>query len=205
MFLNYVLASDFFVRNILWTHIEIWLNQRNWIWWYSDNSLNIQEDASYWNQYDLVAELDKANTESDRLYVINSYIAQISNISSSSNVFIENEQKKIKDYNVAASDCEKKISGRNSDFSKAVKAYDYELAENIAEEIAELRACIAKNQVYAKAHASYISFYNGFSSLQRKAEYLSNNKEKIAKYYEILKPDLLKELYSISQTVKTNF
>jgi hypothetical protein len=31
---------------------------------------------------------------------------------------------------------------------------------------------------------------------------LSENREKIAKYYEILKPDLLKELYDISKEVK---
>jgi hypothetical protein len=41
--------------------------------------------------------------------------------------------------------------------------------------------------------------------MQKKANYLSENKYKIAKYYEILKPDLLKELYEISKTVEANF
>jgi hypothetical protein len=40
------------------------------------------------------------------------------------------------------------------------------------------------------------------NALQKKVEYLTENREKIAKYYEILKPDLLKELYDISKVVE---
>jgi hypothetical protein len=86
-----------------------------------------------------------------------------------------------------------------------VKNYNYEKAESIAKEIAELRACVARNEVYAKAHASYASSSKLLNTIQKRAEYLSKNREKIAKYYEILKPDLLKELYDISKTVESNF
>jgi hypothetical protein len=65
-----------------------------------------------------------------------------------------------------------------------------------------LRACVARNQVYSKAHASYASSSKSLKTLQKKVDYLSENREKIAKYYEILKPDLLKELYDISKEVK---
>jgi hypothetical protein len=64
---------------------------------------------------------------------------------------------------------------------------------------------VAENQVYARAHSSYASSANSLNSLQKKADYLSTNKEKIAKYYEILKSDLLKELLDISKTVENNF
>lgn len=204
MFLCFWFAHDFCVRNILWTQIEILLNQRSWPV-YINNSLNVQEDALYWDKYDLIAELDKVNTESERLSIINMYISKISDISSSRTFFVEQEQKKISEYNDMIGKCEKNINSRNSDFTIAVNSYDYDFAEDIADEIAELRACIAKNQVYVKAHSAYISSYNGFSKLEKKAKYLQENKEKIAKYYEILKPDLLRELYNISQTVKTNF
>jgi hypothetical protein len=83
-----------------------------------------------------------------------------------------------------------------------VKNYNYNRAESIAKEIAELRACVARNEVYAKAHASYASSSKSLTTLQKRVEYLSKNREKIAKYYEILKPDLLKELYDISKTVE---
>ena len=75
----------------------------------------------------------------------------------------------------------------------------------MVEEIADLRACVAKNQVYAKAHTSYASISNSADNLQKRADYLRENREKIAKYYEILKPDLLKELYNISQRINANF
>jgi hypothetical protein len=83
-----------------------------------------------------------------------------------------------------------------------VKNYNYDKAEKIAGEIAELRACVARNEVFAKAHASYASASKSSTTLQKRVDYLSQNREKIAKYYEILKPDLLKELYDISKTVE---
>ncbi len=83
-----------------------------------------------------------------------------------------------------------------------MKSYNYDRAEAISQEIAELRACVARNEVYAKAHASYASSSKSLNTLQKRADYLFQNREKIAKYYEILKPDLLKELYDISKTVE---
>jgi hypothetical protein len=61
---------------------------------------------------------------------------------------------------------------------------------------------VARNEVYSKAHASYASSSKSLNTLQKKVDYLSENREKVAKYYEILKPDLLKELYDISKTVE---
>jgi len=105
-------------------------------------------------------------------------------------------------YNNEAKKCESPIKSKNSEFSNAVKNYNYDRAESIAKEIAELRACVARNEVYARAHASYASSSKSLSVLQKRVEYLTKNREKIAKYYEILKPDLLKELYDISKEVK---
>jgi hypothetical protein len=61
---------------------------------------------------------------------------------------------------------------------------------------------VARNEVYSKAHASYASSSKSLNTLQKKVDYLSENREKVAKYYEILKPDLLKELYDFSKTVE---
>ncbi|MDR0607966.1 MAG: hypothetical protein LBG52_06605 [Candidatus Peribacteria bacterium] len=41
--------------------------------------------------------------------------------------------------------------------------------------------------------------------LQKRVEYVETNQDKIVRYYEILKPQLLKELYAISQTLEENF
>ena len=134
--------------------------------------------------------------------IIDQYIASLNTtISNVKNLWIY-EQSQVDYYNNEAKKCEDPIKSKNSEFSSAVKNYNYSRAESIAKEIAELRACVARNEVYAKAHASYASSSKSLTTLQKRVEYLSKNREKIAKYYEILKPDLLKELYDISKTVE---
>ena len=203
-------ANNLFMRNLLGTQLEIGVNQRINIWtlrdWSSTQSaLTIQQEARYLNQYDLISELDKANSENERLKIIDQYIIWLSSAVLDWNKLYEYEQSQITKYNNLAKECESPIKSKNTEFSNAVKSYNYEKAESIANEIAELRACVAKNQVFAKAHASYASAANSLSNLQKKSKYFFDNKAKIAKYYEILKPDLLKELYDISKTIDTNF
>ncbi len=194
------------VRNILWTQLEIWLNQRSNIWefrdWRANNSLTLQQEIGNQNKFDLISELDKAKTEPERLKIIDQYIISLNNTITNWKNLWNYEQSQVNYYNNEAKKCEEPIKTKNSEFSNAVKIYNYEKAEKIAEEIAELRACVARNEVYAKAHASYASSSKSINTLQKRADYLSKNREKIAKYYEVLKPDLLKELYDISKTVE---
>lgn len=206
LFWSFSFAGNWFVRSLLWTQLEIWLNQRSNIWefrdWRAWNSLVLQQEIlSQW-QFDLISELDKAGTEQERLKIIDQYISSLNNSISNGKNLWNYEQSQIDYYNNEAKKCEDPIKSKNSEFSNAVKSYDYERAESISKEIAELRACVARNKVYAKAHASYSSSSKSLNTLQKKVDYLSNNREKIAKYYEILKPDLLKELYDISKTVE---
>lgn len=199
-------ASNPFVWNLLWTQLEIWLNRRTYNWFTPDwNTLLIHKELVQWNQYGLISELDNAKTEDERLDIIDNYITSLNNAVSNWSTLYDYEQSQVAYFNNAAKECESPIKEKNSAFSEAVKAYNYEKAESIANEIAELRACISRNQVYAKAHASYSSAAKSLWNLQKKVEYLSKNKDKIAKYYDILKPDLLKELYDISKTVDSNF
>lgn len=203
-------ANNLFVWNLLGTQLEIWVNQRIniWLlrdWWSTQSALTIQQEAKLLNQYNLISELDKASSESERIKIIDQYIIWLSSAVSDWNKLYEYEQSQITKFNNLEKECESPIKSKNTEFSNAIKSYNYEKAETIANEIAELRACIARNQVFAKAHASYASAANSLSNLQKKSKYLSDNKAKIAKYYEILKPDLLKELYDISKTIDTNF
>ena len=195
-----------FVWRLLWTQLEIWLNQRSNVWkfrdWRAWNSLALQQEVSNQGQFDLISALDKAKTEQERLKIIDEYITSLKSTISNGKGLWDYEQSQVDYYNNEAKKCEAPIKWKNSEFSDAVKNYNYEKAENIAGEIAELRACIARNEVYAKEHASYASSSKFLSTLQKRADYLSQNREKIAKYYEILKPDLLKELYDISKTVE---
>lgn len=206
---NFSFAGNPFVRNLLWTQLEIWLNQRSNIWTFKDwqewNALSIQQNIYYQDQYDLISELDKCKNEQERLNILNQYIISLSNTVSYWANMYNYEKSQIDYYNNEAQKCETPIKWKNSEFSDAVMNYNYEKAESIAKEIAELRACVAKNEVFVRAHTTYATAANSSNSLQKKADYLSENKEKIAKYYEILKPDLLRELYDISKTVENNF
>ena len=206
LFWSFSFAWNPFVWNLLWTQLEIWLSQRSSVWelrnWSVWNSLALHQEISNQNKFDLVSQLDKAKTEQERLRIIDQYIESLNSTISNWKNLWSYEQSQVDYYNKAAKECEAPIKSKNSEFSNAVKNYNYEKAEYIAQEIAELRACVARNQVYAKAHASYGSASRSLNSLQKKVDYLSKNKEKIAKYYDILKPDLLKELYDISKTVE---
>lgn len=199
-------AWNTFIWSLLWTQLEIWLSQRSTVGEFRDerawNSLVLQQEIVSQNRFDLISELDKSKTEQERLKVIDQYIVSLkSTISNGKNLW-DYEQSQVDYYNNEAKKCENPIKWKNSEFSDAIKNYNYEKAESISKEIAELRACVARNEVYAKAHASYASSSNWLTTLQKRVDYLSKNREKIAKYYEILKPDLLKELYDISKTVE---
>ena len=206
LFWNFSFAWNTFVWSLLWTQLEIWLNQRSNVWefrdWRANNSLILQEEVVSQNKFDLVSQLDNARTEQERLRIIDQYIASLNDTISNWKDLWNYEQSQVDYYKSEAKKCEAPIKSKNSEFANAVKSYDYDRAEAISQEIAELRACVARNEVYAKAHASYASSSKSLSTLQKRADYLSKNREKIAKYYEILKPDLLKELYDISKTVE---
>lgn len=206
LFWGFSFAGNPFVWSLLWTQLEIWLDQRSNVWefrdWRAWNSLVLQQEVASQNKYDLIWQLDQAKTEYERLKIIDQYIISLNNTISNGKNLWNYEQSQVDYYNNEAKKCEAPIKWKNSEFSDAVKNYNYDKAESIAKEIAELRACIARNEVYAKAHASYASSSKSLNVLQKRAEYLSKNREKIAKYYEILKPDLLKELYEISKTVE---
>lgn len=207
---NFSEAKNLFVWSLLGTQIEIWLWQRSNVPSYSElwewgNALTVYQENKYLYKYDLISELDKASTEEERLQILDQYISYLSSATSNSSQMYNYERWEVEKYKKAAKECEAPIKQKNKDFSAAINSYDYERAEAISQEIADLRACIAKNEVYAKAHSAYASSIWSTKSMQKKAEYLSENKYKIAKYYDILKPDLLKELYNISKTVEANF
>ena len=206
LFWSFSFAGNPFVRNLLWTQLEIWLSQRSSFWefrdWRAWNSLILQQEVANQNKFDLIWQLDKAQSESERLKIIDEYIISLNNTIFNGQNLWNYEQSQVDYYTNEAKKCESPIKWKNSEFSDAIKSYNYDKAESIAKEIAELRACVARNEVYAKAHASYASSSKSLNTLQKRVEYLSKNREKIAKYYEILKPDLLKELYDISKTVE---
>jgi hypothetical protein len=119
---------------------------------------------------------------------------------------IAKEEKEVQFYQNELKNCEINRSYENENFSKAVADRDFERAHQHSLNIAEMRACTAKNTVFWKEHLAYQNFYQGQTkNLEKKCRYIETNQEKIAQYYEIMKPDLLKELYDIAMTLQVNF
>ena len=132
-------AGNPFVWNLLWTQLEIWLSQRSTVWTFRDgrawNSLVLQQEVSSQNNFDLIAELDKAKSETERLGIIDQYIESLNSVISNGKDLGNYEQSQVDYYNSAAKECEAPIKWKNSEFAEAVKNYNYDRAESIAEEI----------------------------------------------------------------------
>ena len=90
---NFSIAKNFFVRSLLWTQLEIWLNQRSeTVWnfvWKDENALTIYKQNEYLNNYDLISELDKAESEDQRLEIIDNYVVILSNMNKKKLIFIK--------------------------------------------------------------------------------------------------------------------
>ncbi|MBQ5944940.1 hypothetical protein IJL65_00615 [bacterium] len=69
----------------------------------------MQQEVASASKYDLIAELDKAKTENERLVIINNYIAMLNNTISNGSSLYDYEQKQVIYYNNAAKECEAPI------------------------------------------------------------------------------------------------
>ena len=96
---NFSFAWNPFVRNLLWTQLEIWLTQRTTVGTFRDwrawNSLILQQEVSSQNNFDLISELDNAKSESERLKIIDQYIASLKNTISNGNDLGNYEQTQV--------------------------------------------------------------------------------------------------------------
>jgi hypothetical protein len=109
-------------------------------------------------------------------------------------------------YTAKIQECEAPIAQYNADFSLAVQQGDGILSRKVAQKIAQGRACIAENGVYYREHLWYRdSLVASQTALQKRVAYLMANEEKIIKYYDMLKPQLLQELYEVSRVLEVNY
>ena len=199
-------ASNLSVWNLLGDHIDIGLHKQISSVSSSADILAHQQALQSQSAYDLLMVLDVAQNESTRRLVLNAYLADSEALLRGSPSFLWTEEALLAEYAQNIQECEQPISQYNADFSMAVKASAYQSAHALSQKIAHLRACIAENTVYYKEHLLYRDFLVASQSvLQRKHDYLLQNKEKIVMYYQLMKPELLKELYDISLTLRDNY
>jgi hypothetical protein len=168
--------------------------------------LAVQQGIKNQLSTDVVAELDLANSEPARLLILETYLSRSQHLLTIANSLLERETTAIGEYNNKIKDCETPINQLNTDFTLAIQRYDFVSSQQISATIATKRACIAENTVYYREHIAYReSTLAVQTSLQKRVDYIITNKEKIAQYYTLLKPQLLKELYDISQTLEVNY
>ena len=112
----------------------------------------------------------------------------------------------MRQYNAKIQGCTTPLRRQNEDYQLAIKQYQPQRATVLAREIAQNRACIAENTVYYREHLLYHDMMqNSQTKIQKRITYLEAHRERIAQHYEILKPQLLRELYTVSQTLQANF
>lgn len=186
------------VWDLLGIHIEIWIHD------FSATSL--QDQISLLSWYQLINSLDGTTTVSERTTVLNQYLTNCQNFSLTLAWKISEEETQISYYDNQKELCNNSISENNELFNNAFSVWDFSLAHKYTEKIAESRACIAKNEVFKKEHQYYLKYYSSHSThIKNKCNYITENKERIIQYYDIMKPELLKELYNISVVLEKNF
>ncbi|MDR2541630.1 MAG: hypothetical protein LBD11_07980 [Candidatus Peribacteria bacterium] len=202
-------ANNLSVRNLFGTHIDIGLGvtlSSTNVDQEVANVLALQKVLKNQLSFPLIDQLDVATNETARNVVLVNYLTVSQKLLQTSQTAIESELALAESFQTLGKTCEEPIVGLNKDFTIAVQEYDYDLAHSLSQQIAKLRACVAENVVYYKEHLLY---RDGIKSLQiilqKRVDYVESNQDKIVRYYDILKPQLLKELYSISQTLEGNF
>jgi hypothetical protein len=206
-------ATNLVIRNLLGTHLNIGMDDHR-----DDDKekssspqtfsdiLFLQQELKKQNTYDLLGTLDFATTEPARLVILQNYLTASQQLLQESQPFLEQEKVLIEQYSKKIQDCEQPIKQENASFTTAVQRYDFASAQRLSQHIAELRGCIAENTVYYKEHVLYRDTTLPLqTTLQKKIDYLTTNKERIARYYEMLKPQLLQDLYAISRTLEVNY
>ncbi|MDR2190565.1 MAG: hypothetical protein LBP53_05245 [Candidatus Peribacteria bacterium] len=156
--------------------------------------------------YALIDALDMAMTPSARAIILNTYLANAREILQVAHTFLDTEIALLEKYSRQITECETPIKQYNIEFTTAVERNNYTLSQMLAQKIATLRACIAEQTVYYKAHLLYKNnILTAQATLQRKVDYLVLNEEKIIQYYDMLKPQLLEELYIISKVLEVHY
>ena len=188
------------VWDLLGIHIEIGLHE------VSEKDSSLMSQISFLSWFQLITSLDKTHSEGEREKVLNQYLWACQSFSSKLESSVHNEEIQEENYKTKYAECSLNLDYYNNLFKTSFLEGDFNNAHNYAEKIAEIRSCEAKNLTYQKEHQYYKKFYTSQGPhLQKRCDYIAENKSKIIKYYEIMKPDLLKELYKISVTLETNF
>jgi hypothetical protein len=203
------LANNLAIRELFGTHIEMGLGEFDGAsntGIQLSNVLAVQKELKNQLSFPLIEQLDVASNETARGVVLTNYLSSSQALLRVSHTALVSEQALVDTFQTAGKDCEAPIIELNKDFTRAVQEYDFTLASSLSQQIAKLRACAAENAVYYKEHLWYREGVNSLQvMLQKRVDYVETHREKIIRYYDILKPQLLIELYAISHTLEVNF
>jgi hypothetical protein len=202
-------AGNVSIRELLGMHIDIGLGKslvQNANAQTFPDILSTQQALKKQVAYDLVGALDAGMNEQARTLTLTKYLSDTHQLLQTTQRFLDQEDLLITQYTTKVKDCETPLKQANADFAVAVQSYNLSSAQKISQEIAKLRACSAENGVYYKEHLAYKNATLALqTSLQKKRDYVATNQEKMVKYYDLLKPQLLKVLYDLSRVLEVNY
>lgn len=210
---SFVSAANGTLFGLIQQHITLWLSNttQNAPTQIIDNAtisnpLEAQKLVDQFNQQSLIDKLDIAGTSQNRLLVLQNYLSTANTLLQTLQKFLNSENSTISAYNTKIQECNLPLTTLNTSYQSAIKLYQYQQTTSLSREIAQNRACIAENTVYYKEHSLYRDMMqSSITNLQKKVTYISSQQQTIAQHYEILKPQLLKELYNVSNTLQSNF
>ena len=170
------------------------------------NILELQREMNNQISYDILRDLDFARTNVERSLVVSNYLSRARQLFRSAQQYLDREELTLSNFDRKIKECEAPITQYNADFSRAVENYNYVSAQRISAQIADLRGCIAENTVLYRERVLYRDMLSSAkTALEKRITYIESQQDKIVSYYDILKPQLLKELYDVSQTLQVNF
>jgi len=143
---------------VLGTHITLLLRQDQYV---SSSTSNFSDVLSFQKalqsqlSYNLVSVLDTSASESSKRLVVRSYLSESESLLFHLQKFVSEEERLIEQYSQEIQRCEAPILQYNSEFSLAVKNFEYAKAHGLSQRIAEARSCVARYTVYAKERILY--------------------------------------------------
>ncbi len=168
--------------------------------------LQLQQLSQQQLSESLISQLEIVGNPNARALVLQKYFTTSTSLIQALQKALEQEKIILTAYQEKIKLCESEVTTLNADFQRAVKQYEWEKAEQIVKQIVEKRTCVAENTVYYKEHFLYNNMLqSSFTVLTKRLAYLQQQQDAILQYYDIMKPELLKELYTISQTIQANF
>lgn len=153
------------------------------------------EADEFWSR-DIVRMLDSSSNKEQTL---NEYLIDWENLLASIKYKKNELNSEIQQINNRMKNCQTDLTNANQSFNTSLKSRNENWFYDAVEKAKKARACLWEEQVNNNVTKTVLNMLEKYEiPTEKRVTYLRNNQSLIVKHYEILKPKLLSELYSIA-------